>query len=220
MASISTPSSVLPNSRSFRQTQSRAGLTGGGYISSPSSRFGPRTVGMAVSRRDVGSSAAYRVGDFMTKKGNLQVLKPSTTVDQALEVLVEKSLSGFPVIDDDWKLVGVVSDYDLLALHAISGVGGGGGETNIFPDVNSSWKRFKEIQKLLSKTNGEVVADLMTPAPLVVREATNLESAARVLLETKLHRLPVVDRDGKLVGVITREDIVRAGLHIKRTHQS
>ncbi|KAG6588674.1 CBS domain-containing protein CBSX1, chloroplastic, partial [Cucurbita argyrosperma subsp. sororia] len=219
MASISTPSSVLPNSRSFRQTQSRAALTGGGYISSPSRRFGPPTVAMTVCSRDVGSSAAYRVGDFMTKKGNLQVVKPSTTIDQALEVLVEKSLSGFPVIDDDWKLVGVVSDYDLLALHAISGVGGGG-ETNIFPDVNSSWKRFKEIQKLLSKTNGEVVADLMTPAPLVVREATNLESAARVLLETKLHRLPVVDCDGKLVGVITREDIVRAGLHIKRTHQS
>ncbi|XP_023531635.1 CBS domain-containing protein CBSX1, chloroplastic isoform X1 [Cucurbita pepo subsp. pepo] len=202
----------------MQHKQSRPAFTGGGYISSPSRRFGPPTVGMAVSSRDVGSSAAYRVGDFMTKKGNLQVLKPSTTVHQALEVLVEKSLSGFLVIDDDWKLVGVVSDYDLLALHVISGVRVE--EMNIFPDVNSSWKRFKEMQKLLSKTNGEVVADLMTPAPLVVREATNLESAARVLLETKLHRLPVVDCDGKLVGVITREDIVRAGLHIKRTHQS
>ncbi|XP_023531636.1 CBS domain-containing protein CBSX2, chloroplastic isoform X2 [Cucurbita pepo subsp. pepo] len=201
----------------MQHKQSRPAFTGGGYISSPSRRFGPPTVGMAVSSRDVGSSAAYRVGDFMTKKGNLQVLKPSTTVHQALEVLVEKSLSGFLVIDDDWKLVGVVSDYDLLALHVISVRVE---EMNIFPDVNSSWKRFKEMQKLLSKTNGEVVADLMTPAPLVVREATNLESAARVLLETKLHRLPVVDCDGKLVGVITREDIVRAGLHIKRTHQS
>ena len=45
-------------------------------------------------------------------------------------------------------------------------------------------QRFKEMQKLLSKTNGEVVADLMTPAPLVVREATNLESAARCVFLT------------------------------------
>lgn len=41
------------------------------------------------------------------------------------------------------------------------------------------WQTFHEIQKLLNKTNGKVVGDLMTPAPLVVRESTNLEDAAR-----------------------------------------
>lgn len=41
---------------------------------------------------------------------------------------------------------------------------------------------FNEIQKLLVKTNGKVVGDLMTPAPLVVRESTNLEDAARYLI--------------------------------------
>ncbi|KAL1534600.1 CBS domain-containing protein cbsx1, chloroplastic [Salvia divinorum] len=156
----------------------------------------------------------YTVGDFMTGKEHLYVVKPTTTVDEALDILVEKRITGFPVIDDDWKLVGVVSDYDLLALDSVSG--GGQHEAPIFPDVDSSWKTFNEIQKLLSKTNGKVIGDVMTPAPLVVRENTNLEDAVRILLVTKFRRLPVVDGEGKLVGIITRGNIVRAALQIKQ----
>ncbi|XP_022922706.1 CBS domain-containing protein CBSX2, chloroplastic-like isoform X2 [Cucurbita moschata] len=160
----------------------------------------------------------YTVGDFMTRKENLYVVKPTTTADEALEALVEKRITGFPVVDEDWNLVGVISDYDLLALDSISG--GTQSDTNLFPDVDSSWKTFNELQKLLCKTNGKVVGDLMTPAPLVVRETSNLEDAARLLLETKYRRLPVVDADGKLVGIITRGNVVRAALQIKRAAES
>ncbi|GJN06970.1 hypothetical protein PR202_ga24754 [Eleusine coracana subsp. coracana] len=131
----------------------------------------------------------------------------------SLEMLVEHRITGFPVIDDDWNLVGVVSDYDLLALDSISG---GLAEADIFPEVDSTWKTFRDIQRLLSKTNGKVIGDVMTTAPLVVRESTNLEDAARLLLETKYRRLPVVDSAGKLVGIITRGNIVRAALEIKK----
>ncbi|KAG8364243.1 hypothetical protein BUALT_Bualt19G0107900 [Buddleja alternifolia] len=156
----------------------------------------------------------YNVGDFMTRKEHLHVVRPTTTVDEALDSLVEKRITGFPVVDDDFKLVGVVSDYDLLALDSISG--GSQHDTNLFPVVDSTWKTFNEIQKLLSKTNGKVVGDLMTPSPLVVRENTNLEDAVRLLLKTKYRRLPVVDGEGKLVGIITRGDVVRAALQIKQ----
>ncbi|KAG9440402.1 hypothetical protein H6P81_020567 [Aristolochia fimbriata] len=156
-------------------------------------------------------SGLYTVGEFMTRKEHLHVVKPTTTVDEALETLVENRITGFPVIDDDWKLVGVVSDYDLLALDSISG---GRTETDLFPEVDSTWKTFNEIQKLLSKTNGKLISDVMTPAPLVVRETTNLEDAARLLLETKYRRLPVVDNAGKLVGIITRGNVVRAALQL------
>ncbi|KAL7256132.1 hypothetical protein ACSBR1_010127 [Camellia fascicularis] len=141
-------------------------------------------------------SGVYTVGDFMTRKKDLHVVKPTTTVDEALETLVENRITGFPVIDDNWKLVGLVSDYDLLALDSVSG--GGRTDISMFPEVDSTWKTFNEVQKLLSKTNGKVVGDLMTPAPVVVRESTNLEDAARLLLETKYRRLPVVDGEGKL----------------------
>ncbi|XP_044489294.1 CBS domain-containing protein CBSX1, chloroplastic-like isoform X2 [Mangifera indica] len=175
-------------------------------------------------------NGTYTVGDFMTRKEDLHVVKTTTTVDEALECLVEKRITGFPVIDDDWKLVGVVSDYDLLAIDSISGCNQN--DANLFPNVNSSWKTFNEIQRLLSKNNGKVVGDLMTPTPLVVYENTNLEDAAsilshlialsqisdeRLLLETKYRRLPVVDGDGKLVGIITRGNVVKAALHIKRS---
>ncbi|KAL3526800.1 hypothetical protein ACH5RR_011456 [Cinchona calisaya] len=158
-------------------------------------------------------NGVYTVGDFMTRKEGLHVVKPTTTVDEALETLVENRITGFPVIDDDWKLVGVVSDFDLLALDSISGTARS--DVAIFPEVDSTWKTFNEVQKLLSKTNGQVVGDLMTPAPLVVRESTNLEDAARLLLETKYRRLPVVDADGRLVGIITRGNVIRAALKIK-----
>ncbi|KAK7348753.1 hypothetical protein VNO80_23408 [Phaseolus coccineus] len=156
----------------------------------------------------------YTVADFMTKKQDLHVVKTSTTVDEALEALVNNRISGLPVIDDNWNLVGVVSDYDLLAIDSISG--GSQTDANLFPNVDSTWKTFNDIQKLLSKTNGQVVGDLMTPTPLVVHESTSLEEAARLLLETKYRRLPVVDDDGKLVGLITRGNIVKAALLSKR----
>ncbi|TXG59390.1 hypothetical protein EZV62_013963 [Acer yangbiense] len=169
------------------------------------------------------NTGVYTVGDFMTTKEDLHVVKPTTTVDEALETLVESRITGFPVIDDDWKLasslifVGLVSDYDLLTLDSISALSGGGlADNGMFPEVDSTWKTFNEVQKLLSKTNGKVVGDLMTPAPVVVRETTNLEDAARLLLETKYRRLPVVDADGKLVGIITRGNVVRAALQMKR----
>uniref|UniRef100_A0A804NQ49 CBS domain-containing protein n=1 Tax=Zea mays TaxID=4577 RepID=A0A804NQ49_MAIZE len=102
----------------------------------------------------------------MTKREELHVVKPTTSVDDgalflicctclpyfrsverdhsillffaALEMLVKHRISGFPVIDDDWNLVGVVSDYDLLALDTISGAGPA--EADIFPEVDSTWK--------------------------------------------------------------------------------
>ncbi|CAL9065016.1 CBS domain-containing protein CBSX1, chloroplastic-like [Musa acuminata AAA Group] len=161
-------------------------------------------------------SGVYTVSDFMVTKEDLHVVKPTTSVDEALEMLVENMIAGFPVIDDDQNLVGLVSDYDLLAVDSISGTGRI--DRSIFPEVDSTWKAFNEIQKLLSKTNCRVIGEVMTPAPLVVRETTNLEDAARLLLETKYRRLPVVDSHGKLVGIITRANVVRAAL--QRKHEN
>jgi len=56
----------------------------------------------------------------------------------------------------------------------------------------------------------------MTSSPLAVRQNTNLDAATRLLLETKYRRLPVVDSMGKLVGMITRGNVVSAALKIKK----
>ncbi|XP_073293868.1 CBS domain-containing protein CBSX1, chloroplastic-like isoform X2 [Primulina huaijiensis] len=75
------------------------------------------------------------------------------------------------------------------------------------------------VQKLFSKTDGKVVGYLMTPAPMVVREATNLEDASRLLLQTKYNLLSVVNGDGKLVGIITLGNVVRAALQFKQDEE-
>ncbi|KAL1536510.1 CBS domain-containing protein cbsx1, chloroplastic, variant 2 [Salvia divinorum] len=188
----------------------------------PSTISGPISPVFAVASTLTSNSVpprngVYRVGDFMTRKEDLHVVKSTTTVEEALEMLVENRITGFPVIDDNWKLVGLVSDYDLLALDSVSGTERSQRtDVGMFPEVDSTWKTFNEVQNLLTKTNGQVVGDLMTPAPVVVGESTNLEDAARLLLETKYRRLPVVDDDGKLLGIITRGNVVRAALQIKR----
>eukprot|EP00475_Leptophrys_vorax_P016180 TRINITY_DN22638_c0_g1_i1.p1 TRINITY_DN22638_c0_g1~~TRINITY_DN22638_c0_g1_i1.p1 ORF type:complete len:251 (+),score=29.90 TRINITY_DN22638_c0_g1_i1:170-922(+) len=153
------------------------------------------------------------VGDCMTK-GTIYVVKVNTTVDEALEKLVKYRISGMPVVDDDGKVVGVVSDYDLLALDSISGKKKS--SEGIFPEAGSSWKAFKEIQILLLKNTGSVVGDVMTPNPLCCRSITNIEDAVRVLIQSKFHRLPVVDENGKLIGLLTRGNVVRAALMMKR----
>ncbi|KAH0855294.1 hypothetical protein HID58_013357 [Brassica napus] len=211
--SASSPTVIPPRFLSIHSTFSPT-------LSSLSKSRGPSASSAGATLMAKSSSprsGVYTVGEFMTKKDDLHVVKPTTTVDEALEILVENRITGFPVIDQDWKLVGLVSDYDLLALDSISG--SGSTENAMFPEVDSTWKTFNAVQKLLSKTNGKLVGDLMTPAPVVVEENTNLEDAAKllILLETKYRRLPVVDSDGKLVGIITRGNVVRAALQIKRT---
>ncbi|CAI7795365.1 unnamed protein product [Closterium sp. NIES-53] len=141
---------------------------------------------------------------------------PPPLVRAALELLVEHRITGMPVVDAEGRLVGVVSDYDLLALDSISGVGSSGPSSSLFPEAGSTWKAFKEIQKLLIKTRGRVVADVMTPHPHTVHPSTNLDQAARMLLENQHRRLPVVDGNGKLVGLITRGNVVKAALALKR----
>jgi CBS domain-containing protein len=198
--------SLLPLSNRRRSSTFSPSITVSAFFAAPASVNNNNSV--------PAKNGGYTVGDFMTPRQNLHVVKPSTSVDDALELLVEKKVTGLPVIDDNWTLVGVVSDYDLLALDSISGRSQN--DTNLFPDVDSTWKTFNELQKLISKTYGKVVGDLMTPSPLVVRDSTNLEDAARLLLETKFRRLPVVDADGKLIGILTRGNVVRAALQIKR----
>ncbi|CAK9167120.1 unnamed protein product [Ilex paraguariensis] len=62
--------------------------------------------------------------------------------------------------------------------------------------LHNDFQTYKKVQKLLSKTNGNVVGELMTPAPVVGLESANLKDAARLLLKTKFRRLPVVDSVG------------------------
>lgn len=167
---------------------------------------------MPVMHAEAVEKSYDTVGDVMTT-GIMYSCSPKTTVLEALEMIVEHRITGLPVLDDDNKVVGVVSDFDLLALDVPSLK-----SMEIFPTMDQSWQTFLEVRKLVNKVSGKIVEDVMSYDPLVVRATTSLDAAARLLLESKARRLPVVDKDGKLIGMLSRRDIVVAALHSKKAN--
>lgn len=156
------------------------------------------------------------VADVMTR-GAIHCVHPDTSVDQALELLVSNAVTGMPVLDDDGKVVGVVSDYDLLSLEGIADKAQEG--TDMFPELSMEWNTFRAVQRLISKNAGKTVADVMTEEPLVVRPETNMAAAAKILLDQKVRRLPVVDEAGRLLGIFTRRDVIKAALTARKAAQ-
>eukprot|EP00775_Hariotina_reticulata_P005070 gene5070-5311_t len=156
------------------------------------------------------------VADAMTS-GNIFTCKPDDTVDAALEMLVEHRITGLPVVNDQGLIVGVVSDYDLLALDQLGLVKN---DKELFPQADQTWQAFKEVKRLLAKSSGKKVRDVMTATPITVRPDTNLDDAATLLLAKKIHRLPVVDAQGNLIGILSRGNLVKAALAVRKATAS
>ena len=156
------------------------------------------------------------VADVMTS-GSLFTCSPDDTVDAALEQLVAHRITGLPVVDPaDGKVVGVVSDYDLLALDTLGRVPAQD-DRSMFPAPDQSWQAFKEVKTLLAKSGGKRVRDVMTASPVTVAPGDDLDRAAALLLRKRVHRLPVVDAaTGRLVGVLSRGNLVKAALAIRK----
>ena len=104
-------------------------------------------------------------------------IKRGSTVEDALKMMHEYKIGGIPVVDDDKKLVGIVTNRDL---------------------------RFE-------RNLHRVIDEVMTKENLVTTsQSTNLEEAADILQNHKIEKLPVVDKEGKLIGLVTYKDITKA----------
>jgi CBS domain-containing protein len=112
--------------------------------------------------------------------------------------LRENWVSAFPVLDDEGKVVGVVSEADLLTKEALDGGYDG------MPGMITGLLRRKEQ----GKARGITAADLMTHPAVTISPDAALESAARLMYKSKIKRLPVVDSDGRLTGIISRADVL------------
>ncbi len=129
------------------------------------------------------------------------------TVEAAAKALSERRLGGAPVVDGDGFLLGLLEDDDLIVqdsrLHfptVISVLGG-------YLQLPSSVSRFESD---LRKAVGATVADVMDAHPPTCTPDDTLETVATVMHERGVSRLPVVDGDGRVVGIVSRGDIVRA----------
>jgi len=126
----------------------------------------------------------------------------SVTADASFRTMAaalrEHRVSAFPVLDDDGKVIGVVSEADMLAKEALES------EPQGMPGMIAGILRRREHEKARGTTAGE----LMTSPPVTVHPDDTLERAARLMYTRKVKRLPVVDENGHLVGIIGRADLL------------
>lgn len=140
------------------------------------------------------------VGDVMTT--SVVTVKASTPLKAVAEVLIERGISGVPVVDDAGSVVGVVSEADFLfkesgpEAHRQSRLG------RLLGDSKATEARH---QKLSATTAGEA----MTSPPISVRPNQTLAEAARLMSGRSVNRLVVMD-DARLAGIVSRADLVRA----------
>jgi CBS domain-containing protein len=137
-----------------------------------------------------------KVDDVMTRRvATVQVGAPFKDVAR---LLAERKVSAVPVLDGDGKLVGIVSEADLLR------------KEQYHEDALPTRRRFgsRRERVLRAKALGDFAGDVMTaPAITVGPEATVVEAAKR-MIEENVKRLPVVDTDGCLVGIVSRADLL------------
>ena len=110
----------------------------------------------------------------------------------------EFRVSGFPVVDDDGTVVGVVSAADLLAKQALDG--GYDGLRGVITGILH--------HKALKKASGVTAGDLMTSPAVTITPDDTVEHAAWLMYTRRLKRLPVVDAAGRVVGTISRTDVL------------
>lgn len=144
------------------------------------------------------------VGDVMTR--DPITVNPDTPLTDVIRILAERRISGLPVVDADGKLVGVISETDLMWR-----------ESGVTPpayimllDSVIYLENPARYERDLHKALGETVGEVMTRNPTTITPNQSLQEAARLMHEDGVHRLPVLDSTQHVVGILTRGDIVRA----------
>jgi len=132
---------------------------------------------------------------------------PDTSVEDAARLLAQHSIGGAPVVDDEGRLVGLLDDTDLIVsqarLHAPTTIELLGAYLTM---PGSSHRYAEELRQALAA----VVVDVMDRNPPAVGTDATVEDVATLIVDRDVSRVPVVDTDGRVVGIVSRGDVVRA----------
>ena len=134
------------------------------------------------------------------------------SLSDAAGLLAARNISGAPVVDGDGKLIGIITETDILR-----SVKDAADEVNmVFPSIHPMGVMFeiskgkKEILKAFEEQANTVIIDVMTKNVVTCTPDTTLNEVASTFVEKGINRLPVVDEEGHVVGIIARGDIVRS----------
>jgi len=136
-----------------------------------------------------------RVADVMTT--DVITVRPETTLKEVAELLATRGISGAPVVDASGHVVGVVSEADILAKERK-------------PRQQSRLAHLFGHETHDPKAEARIAGEAMTSPAVTITADRRIDAAAGLMLDRNVNRLPVLDREGLLVGIVTRADLVRA----------
>jgi CBS domain-containing protein len=139
-----------------------------------------------------------RVAEVMTTQ--VLTVRPETTLKEVAGLLGSRGISGAPVVDEAGHVVGVVSEADILAKER---------RPRRASRLDRLFARGTVDRKAAARTAGEA----MTAPAVTIGADRRVDAAAAMMLDRSVNRLPVIDREGLLVGIVTRADLVRAFVH-------
>ena len=147
-------------------------------------------------------TTAPAISDGMTP--NPMAVTSTTPLNQAIQIIANRHISGMPVIDED-QLVGVISESDLMWQET----GANPPPYIMVLDSIIYLENPATFEKELHKALGQLVGDVMTKEVITIQSKDSLQAAAKLLHRRNVHRLIVVDEAQKVVGILTRGDIIR-----------
>ena len=142
-------------------------------------------------------ASAKRVVDAMTR--DVIAVGKFEDINNAVKLLAEKNISGLPVVDKDNKVVGIISEADVVSMV-------GSRRSHTFKEILGSIVGYP----LPERKVGHLVGDIMTSPAVTVYPGAEISEAVRLMDGHRIRRLIVVDKDQRLTGLISRSDIVKA----------
>jgi CBS domain-containing protein len=128
-------------------------------------------------------------------------VQPETPVGEIVELLLKESFKAVPVIDAERRVIGIISDGDLIDR------GGMPLRLSVGQVLDEATLR-EHIRSICEA--GQRARDIMTPSPVCLDARTPIDRAARRMVQANLKRLPVIDEQGKLVGMLSRVDVLHS----------
>jgi CBS domain-containing protein len=138
--------------------------------------------------------------DIMTRE--IATVRPETSVREIAALMMEKNISGVPVVSENGAILGIVSEGDLLHRAEVGTERKHKWWFRIFADSDAAAREY-------AKAHGLSARDIMSRHVISVRDDADLRDVADILDSQRIKRVPVL-HDGRLVGIISRRDLVRA----------
>jgi len=152
-----------------------------------------------IALRHAQERTATRVPVRNVMTSAVVTIKRDAELHEAARILSENKISGMPVVDDNNRVIGVISEADILILAGMK-------KEHTFRDI------LRNIlgEPVPARKGGNKVGDVMGFPPITSKADDDIGEVAKILDDRRIKRLPVVDDEGKLIGIISRADIVRA----------